>query len=132
MSITDSIADLLTLIRNASRAGKENVSVKASKLGAEVLKILKNEEFITNFKKVEYKNQGLLRVQLKYDEEGVPAIVNLKKISKPGLRVYATKDEIPRVCGGLGVAVLSTSKGVLTDREARKLKVGGEVIMHAW
>ncbi len=132
MSVTDPIADMLTIIRNAGRARKEKADVQASKLVQKVLEVLKKENYIRNFKFIKNSGQGILRVYLKFKKDKKPAIINIKRISKPGLRVYAKQDKIPNVLGGLGVAIISTSRGVLTDSEARQTKVGGEVICHVW
>lgn len=133
MSVTDSIADMLTVIRNGSRAKKEKVDVKNSRLGQDILDIFKEEGYIKNFKVIDDNKQGMIRVYLKYEEKDkTPIITQIKKISTPGLRIYVKKDEVPRVLNGLGVAVISTSKGVLTDRGARKQNMGGEVICHIW
>jgi small subunit ribosomal protein S8 len=133
MPITDSIADMLTIIRNGSRAKKEKVDVKNSRMSREVLNILKQEGYINNFKVIEDKKQGVIRVYLKYDEENKsPAITQIKRVSKPGLRAYVKKEDIPRVLRGLGTAVISTHKGIVSDRKARKEKIGGEVICYVW
>jgi len=132
MPVTDLIADTLTIIRNGTRAKKEKVDVKNSRLNQEVLGIFKKDGYIKNFKTISDKKQGMIRVYLKYEEEGAPAITQIERISKPGLRIYVDKENIPKVLNGLGTAVISTSKGVLTGREARKQKIGGEVICHIW
>lgn len=132
MSLQDPISDALTMIRNASRAKKEKVDVKFSKLIEEILKILKKRAYISNYKKIEDKIQGSLRVYLKYNPKGDAVITELRRISKPGLRIYVAKDEIPKVLGGFGMAVLTTSKGIMTDEEARKNSVGGEILLYAW
>ncbi len=133
MAMTDPVADMLTRIRNANMAQKDNVDIPTSKLKARIAEILKEEGFIKNFKEIEGGNpQGILRLQLKYGPDGEKVITGLKRISKPGMRVYAKKDEIPRVLGGLGIAIISTSQGVVTDREARKMDLGGEVICYVW
>ena len=132
MPITDSMSDMLTIIRNGSRSGKDRVDVKRSKLGEAVLKIFKNEGYISNYKAIEDKKQGVIRVYLKYNEGKSPVITNIKRISKPGLRIYVTNDSIPKVLNGFGIAVLSTSRGVMTNKAARKEKVGGEVLCYAW
>ncbi|NLJ79908.1 MAG: 30S ribosomal protein S8 [Firmicutes bacterium] len=132
MVMTDPIADMLTRIRNASSVKHESVDIPSSKLKGELARVLKDEGFIREYKVIEDKKQGMIRVYLKYDSEKGPVIQGLKRISKPGLRVYANKDEIPRVLGGLGVAVLSTSQGIMTDRRARKEGIGGEVICYVW
>jgi len=131
MSKTDPIADFLTIIRNGLMAKKENVDGPASRITKSILEILKKTEYIDNFKLIEDKKQGILRVYLKY-LSGEPAIINLRRISKPGLRIYVKQDKIPRVLRGRGIAVISTSKGILTDNEARQEKLGGEVICYVW
>lgn len=132
MALTDPIADMLTIIRNASSAKKDVAEVKNSVISESILKILKKESFIANYKLIKDNKQGILRVYLKYLKNGTPAILGLKRISRPGLRVYKKADSLPKVYGGLGVAILSTSKGLLTDNEARDQKIGGEVICYAW
>ncbi|MBN2453730.1 MAG: 30S ribosomal protein S8 [Candidatus Omnitrophica bacterium] len=132
MALTDPIADMLTIIRNASFAKKDVAEVKNSILSENILKILKQESFIANYKLIKNDKQGILRVYLKYMKNGTPAMLGLKRVSRPGLRVYKKADELPKVYGGLGVAVISTSKGLLTDNDAREKKVGGEVICYAW
>lgn len=132
MSMTDPIADMLTRIRNAGHAKFEKVDIPASRLKIAVARILKEEGYIKNYKVIKDNRQGILRVYLRYDERQTPIIHGLKRISKPGRRVYSNAVELPRVRAGLGVAVISTSKGVLTDRQARKLMVGGEVMCEIW
>jgi small subunit ribosomal protein S8 len=132
MVMTDPIADMLTRIRNANQMKHKTVELPASKLKSEILKVLKQEGYITDFESLSDGVQGKLRVQLKYLDNEERVIRGLKKISKPGLRVYAKTDEIPKVLNGLGIAIISTSKGLLTDRAARKEKVGGEVIAYVW
>ncbi|MBO8169402.1 MAG: 30S ribosomal protein S8 [Thermoanaerobacteraceae bacterium] len=132
MVMTDPIADFLTRIRNANMVNKETVEVPASKLKKAIAEIFKEEGYIKDVEYVEDGKQGILRLYLKYGPNNEKVITGLKRISKPGLRVYASKDEIPRVLGGLGVAVISTSKGVMTDKQARKAGVGGEVICYIW
>jgi small subunit ribosomal protein S8 len=132
MAVTDPIADMLTRVRNASFAKKEIVELKNSKLLEGVMKILKKESFISNYKLIKDSKQGILRIYLRYSKEGVPAVLGIKRISKPGLRIYKKFDELPKVYGGLGIAIISTSKGLLTDNEARDNKVGGEVLCYAW
>ncbi|MDD5428608.1 MAG: 30S ribosomal protein S8 [Candidatus Omnitrophica bacterium] len=132
MAVTDPIADALTIIRNASFAKKEVAEIRNSRITEEILKILKKENFIANYKLIKDTKQGLLRVYFKYDKDGTPAILGIKRISKPGLRIYKKSDELPKVYGGLGVAVISTSKGLMTDSAARDSKMGGEVICYAW
>jgi len=130
--ITDTIADLLTRIRNASRAGHEQVEIPGSKLKLEIVKILTAEKFVRGYEFVQDDKQGILRVYLKYHGRRQPVLNNLQRVSKPGLRVYAPASKIPRVLNGMGIAILSTSVGVLTDREARRQRVGGEVLCHVW
>jgi len=131
MSKNDPIADMLTVIRNGLMIKKEKVDVPASKTGKAILEILKKAEYIEDFKLIDDKKQGLLRVYLKYIS-GRPAIAGLKRISKLGLRIYVKADKVPRVLRGRGLAVISTSQGMLTDEEARSNKVGGEVICYVW
>ena len=131
MVMTDPIADLLTRIRNANQMKHETVDIPASKLKKELLEVLKKEGYISDVTVVKGDVQDTLRVTLKYlNTERV--IKGLKRISKPGLRVYAKTNEIPKVLNGLGIAVISTSKGLITDREARKLKIGGEILAYVW
>lgn len=132
MAVTDSIADALTIIRNASFAKKEVAEIRNSKVMEAVLKILKKDGYILNYKIVKDNKQGLIRVYLGYAKDGTPALSGLKRISRPGLRIYKQCDEMPKVYGGLGTAIISTSKGMVTDVEARDAKVGGEVICYAW
>jgi len=132
MAVTDSIADMLTIIRNGSFAKKEVVEVKGSKLTAGILDIFKKERFISNYKLIKDNKQGILRVYLKYAKDGAPAILGIKRASRPGLRTYKQSDELPKVYGGLGLAVISTSKGLMTDTQARENKVGGEVLCYIW
>ena len=132
MSMTDAIANMLTIIRNGIMAKKIKVDVPFSKISSEILDILKREKFIKDFKPIEDKKQGLLRVYLRYTSAGDPAIRGLKKISTPGLKSYVKKDRIPTVVGGLGVAILSTSRGIVTDLQAREMQTGGEVLCYVW
>lgn len=132
MTMTDPIADMLTRIRNANMVKHETVDIPASNLKKEIANILLEEGFIKGFDVIEDGKQGLIRMQLKYGKNKEKVITGIKKISKPGLRVYAKKDEIPRVLGGLGIAIISTSKGIITDKVARKEGVGGEVIAYIW
>ena len=132
MVTTDPIADMLTRIRNANDAYHDKVDMPASKIKAAVLTILKDEGFIKNVEQIEVEGHQVLRVSLKYGANREKVIKGLKRISKPGLRIYAGKDELPRVLGGLGIAILSTNQGVITDKEARKLQVGGEVLAFVW
>ena len=130
--MTDPIADLLTRIRNASRAEHEKVDIPSSKLKVRIAEILKDEGFIKNFRVLEDDKQGTLRVYLKYGAGNEKMISGLVRVSRPGRRVYVTKDKIPSILGGMGVAILSTSRGVMTDREGRKQQVGGEVLAYVW
>lgn len=132
MAMTDPIADMLTRIRNANTVRHETVIVPASKIKKEIAEILKREGFIRDAEYIEDNKQGIIRLFLKYGPNNERVITGLKRISKPGLRVYAKSQEIPRVLGGLGIAILSTSKGVMTDKEARKSQTGGEVICYVW
>ncbi len=132
MVTTDPIADMLTRIRNANDAYHEKVDMPASKMKAAVLEILKNEGFIKNYEQLKVENHSTLRAVLKYGSDRQKVIKGLKRISKPGLRVYATRDELPRVLGGLGIAIISTSKGVMTDKAARREGLGGEVLAYVW
>ena len=132
MALTDPIADMLTVLRNASSTKKDTAELKNSVLSENIVKILKREGFIANYKLMKDNKQGVLRVYLKYLKNGTPANLGLKRISRPGLRTYKKADELPKVYGGLGVAIISTSQGLLTDTEARDRKVGGEVICYAW
>ena len=132
MSMTDPLADMLTRIRNAGHARFDKVDIPASRMKISLARIFKDEGFIKNYKVIKDNRQGILRVYLKYSDQQLPLIQGLKRISKPGRRVYAGAAELPKVQGGLGVAVISTSKGVCTDRQARKLQVGGEVLCEIW
>lgn len=132
MAVTDSVADMLTVIRNGSFAKKEAVEVKGSKLSEEILNIFKKESFILNYKLIKDTKQGILRIYLKYAKDGSPAILGIKRVSKPGLRIYKKYDDIPKVYGGLGLAVVSTSKGLMTDNQAREKRIGGEVLCYIW
>ncbi|MFB4165918.1 30S ribosomal protein S8 [Alteribacillus sp. JSM 102045] len=132
MVMTDPIADMLTRIRNANTVRHEKLELPASNLKKEIAEILKNEGFVRDVESIEDNKQGILRIFLKYGADNERVITGLKRISKPGLRVYAKADEIPRVLGGLGIAVISTSKGVMSDKEARKQQVGGEVLAYIW
>ena len=130
--VTDTIADMLTRIRNANQMRYEEVSVPASKIKESIAKILKDEGFIKNYKVVKKGAQGTILLTLKYTDKKERVITGLKRISKPGLRVYAKNDEIPKVLNGLGIAIISTSKGIMTDKQARKENVGGEVLAYIW
>ncbi|PYM69138.1 MAG: 30S ribosomal protein S8 [Candidatus Rokuibacteriota bacterium] len=132
MSMSDPIADLLTRIRNASRAEHEKVDIPSSKLKVRLAEILKDEGFIKNYRLIEDKKQGMLRVYLKYGAGNERIISGLVRVSKPGRRVYVAKDKIPTILGGMGVVILSTSRGVMTDRDVRKQKLGGEVLAYVW
>ena len=132
MAVTDSIADMLTRIRNANLARHEHVSIPGSRLKLEIAKVLKAQGYIQKYDLVDDKHQGQIRIHLRYDENGEPVIAGIRRVSRPGLRVYVDREQIPRVMGGLGVAVLSTSRGVLADREARRRGVGGEVLCYVW
>lgn len=132
MTMTDPISDMLTRIRNGNHARHETVDVPASNIKKALANILLEEGFIKGFDVIEDGKQGIVRLQLKYGNNSEKIITGLKKISKPGLRVYAKKDEVPRVLGGLGIAVISTSKGIMTDKDARKNDVGGEVLCYVW
>lgn len=132
MVMTDPIADMLTRIRNANTVYHDVVEIPSSKAKKAIADILKEEGFIKNYELIEDNKQDVLRLYLKYGTNKEKVISGLKRISKPGLRVYAQKDEIPRVLGGLGIAVISTSKGVITDKRARELGIGGEVICYVW
>ena len=132
MVMTDPIADFLTRIRNANMVMHEKVEIPASKTKVALAEILKNEGFIKDYEQIEDGKQGIIRVYLKYGPNREKVITGLKRISKPGLKVYCKKDEVPKVLGGLGIAIISTSKGIMTDKEARKLGLGGEVICYVW
>jgi len=132
MVMTDPIADMLTRIRNANQMKHKTVDMPASRLKAEVLAVLKQEGYITDFERLNDGVQGTLKVTLKYLENDARVIRGLKKISKPGLRVYAKTDELPKVLNGLGIAIISTSRGLMTDRAARIQKIGGEVLAYVW
>ena len=132
MTMTDPIADMLTRIRNANVVKHETVDVPASNMNKELSRILLEEGFIRGYDVIEDGKQGIIRIQLKYGQTGERVISGLKRISKPGMRVYADKHEVPRVLNGLGISIISTSKGILTDKQARKENVGGEVICYVW
>ena len=133
MHITDPIADMLTRIRNANSQKHETVDIPASNMKLAIANILLNEGYIKSLEEIKSENnQGVIRITLKYDEKGNRVIDGLKRISKPGLRVYASKEELPQVLNGLGIALISTSKGIKTDKEARELGLGGEVLAYVW
>lgn len=132
MTMTDPIADMLTRIRNANTVGHDTVDIPASKMKKAIAEILTAEGYIKGYDCIEDNKQGVIRVQMKYGADKQRVITGIKKISKPGLKVYVKSDEVPRVLGGLGIAIMSTSKGLISDKEARKLGVGGEVICYVW
>ena len=132
MTMTDPIADMLTGVRNAKMVKHETVDVPASNMKKEIARILLEEGFVRGYDVIEDGKQGIIRIQLKYGQAGERVISGLKRISKPGMRVYAAKDEVPKVLNGLGISIISTSKGILTDKQARKEGVGGEVICYVW
>ncbi len=136
MSMTDPIADMLTRVRNALRAGHEKVDIPASRLKTDIAQILKNEGYINSYRIIKDGKQGIIRITLRYHtsklHRKMPVLEDLKRVSKPGRRIYAGKDELPVVRGGLGIAIISTSRGVLTDSAARKAGVGGEVVCEVW
>lgn len=130
--MTDPIADMLTRIRNANMNKQDKVDIPSSNLKMELARVLKEEGYIKNFKLLKDRKQGVVRVYLKYSQEESRVITGLKRVSKPGTRVYVAAEDIPRVMGGLGVAILSTSKGVMADNESRKRNIGGEVLCYIW
>ena len=132
MTMTDPIADMLTRIRNANTVGHETVEIPASRMKKSIAEILKAEGYIADFEMIEDDKQGMIKVTMKYGANKEKVISGIKKISKPGLKVYAKAGEVPKVLGGLGIAIVSTSKGIVSDKEARKLGVGGEVICYVW
>jgi small subunit ribosomal protein S8 len=132
MSVTDPIADMLTIIRNAAGAGHKRCDVPASGVKQEIAKVLMREHFIESYRRIEDGKQGLLRIYLKYDQASASVIKHVRRVSRPGRRVYVNSDKIPRVRSGLGTAILSTTRGVLTDREAREMGTGGEVLAELW
>ena len=132
MNTTDPIADMLTRIRNANSSKHKTVDIPASNMKKSIADILFKEGYIKSFELINNENQGIIRITLKYDEKGARVIDGLKRISKPGLRVYASKEELPKVLNGLGIALISTSKGIKTDKEARQEGLGGEVLAYVW
>ena len=129
---TDPIADMLTRIRNANLVGHSTIQLPSSKLKVQLAKVLLAEGYISSYEEFEIDKFKYLKIALKYTKQNMPVVTGLKRVSKPGLRVYAGKDEMPKVLGGLGIAIVSTSKGVMTDKEARKNQVGGEVLAYIW
>jgi len=132
MKTSDPLSDLLTRLRNGMRAGHERVDVPASRVKEAVLKVLEEEGFVASFRKVQEAGRPVLRVGLKYDHEGEPIVSGIERVSRPGRRVYAKAEAIPKVLGGLGVSIVSTSKGIVTDRKARDSRLGGEVLCNVW
>ncbi len=132
MNITDPIADMLTRIRNANSSKHKTVDIPSSKMKLAIADILLKEGYIKSMEEINSDSQGIIRITLKYSENGTRVIDGLKRISKPGLRVYAGKEELPKVLNGLGIAIISTSKGIKTDKQARELGVGGEVLAYVW
>jgi small subunit ribosomal protein S8 len=132
MSVTDPIADLLTSIRNACKAKHKKVDVPASNVKAEIVRVLLREKYINNYKTMDDKRQGILRIYLKYDARERPVLMGLERVSKPGRRVYVRHHQIPKVQGGLGTALISTPSGIMTDLEAREEKLGGEYLCRVW
>ena len=132
MQITDALADLLTRIRNASSSRHDTVDIPASNMKKSIVQILQDEGYIKKFTVIEDGKQGIIRVTLRYDENKKPIITGLKRVSKPGLRIYTNVEDMPKVMKGLGIAIISTSRGVMTDKKARELNVGGEVLAFIW
>ena len=132
MKTSDPLSDLLARISNGLTAGHDKVDVPASRVKEAVLKVLEEEGFIASYRRVEDKGRPVLRVGLKYDHDGEPVVTGLERVSRPGRRVYARADEIPKVLGGLGVSIVSTSKGIVTDRAALQSRLGGEVLCNVW
>lgn len=132
MQITDTIADMLTRIRNASSAKHDTVDIPASKMKKAIAQILLDEGYVKSFQVIDDGKQGVIRITLKYGESKTPVISGLRRVSKPGLRIYTNCEDMPRVMKGLGIALMSTSKGIMTDRDARKANVGGEVLAFIW
>ena len=132
MNITDPIADMLTRIRNANSSKFKTVDIPSSNMKKSIADILFKEGFIKSYEEIADENQGTIRIVLKYDEKGKKVISGLRRISKPGLRIYASKEELPKVLNGLGIALISTSKGIMTDKQARENGIGGEVLAYIW
>lgn len=130
--VTDPIADLLVRIQNAARRGQETVSIPASKLKSEILRVLQAEGFIASYEKIVEGGHPMLRVRLRYINDGQPVIMGMRRISRPGRRVYVGRQEMPKVMGGMGLAIVSNSKGIMTDQESRRANLGGEVLCHVW
>ena len=128
MSLSDPIADMLTRIRNAARINKSDVNIKASNICEGIAAVLKKEGYIEDFDRIDDGSQGILRVTLKYDQEGQAIITEIKRISKPGCRIYSSVDELPHVLAGMGIAIISTSSGIMSDRSCREVNVGGEIL----
>jgi len=132
MKTSDPLSDLFTRLRNGMRAGHDRVDVPASRLKEAVLKVLENEGFVASYRREERDGRPVLRVGLKYDGEGEPIVAGIERVSRPGRRVYAKADAIPAVLGGLGISIVSTSRGIVTDKQARKERLGGEVLCNVW
>jgi len=132
VNITDPIADMLTRIRNANSSKFKTVDVPSSNMKMAIAKVLLDEGYVKDVEEIKNETQGIIRITLKYDEKGNKVISGLKRISKPGLRIYASKEDLPKVLNGLGIAIVSTSKGIVTDKQARELGVGGEVLAYVW
>lgn len=132
MAVTDSIADMLTRIRNANNTNKESVDIPASKLKVEIARVMKEEGYIKHYKVIKDNKQGILKIYLKYGSKGEKIISNLKRVSKPGCRVYVGKGEVPRVLSGFGISIISTSQGVMTGNKSKEMNVGGEVLCNIW
>jgi small subunit ribosomal protein S8 len=132
MSVSDPIADMLTCIRNAAQARHRRVDVPASRIKSEIAQVLLRENYVQNIRRIEDSKQGVIRIYLRYDEEEKSIITGLKRVSTPGRRVYVGRHDVPRVQGGMGTAIVSTSKGILTDKEARQRGLGGELICMVW
>ena len=132
MAVTDSIADMLTRIRNANNTNKESVDIPASKLKVEIARVMKEEGYIKHYKVIKDNKQGILKIYLKYGSKGEKVISNLKRVSKPGCRVYVGKGEVPRVLSGFGISIISTSQGVMTGKKSKEMNVGGEVLCNIW
>jgi small subunit ribosomal protein S8 len=132
MKTSDPLSDLLNRLRNGMRAGHERVDVPASRIKEDVLRVLADEGYIGSWRRVDEKGRPVLRVGLKYDPEGVPIVAGLERVSRPGRRIYAPAKEIPEVLGGLGISIISTSRGIVTGRKARESRVGGEILCNVW